>query len=49
MKICKVEGCGNKVKAKELCCKHYEQIRRHGKIITCTQVTKEGKIIRFRG
>lgn len=49
MKICKIEGCESKVKAKELCCKHYAQVRKWGKIITCTQVTAEGKIIRFKG
>ena len=32
MKICKVEGCNNKYYAKGYCEKHYNQIRKHGKI-----------------
>lgn len=31
-KICKVEGCSGNVQAKDLCSKHYKQLRRHGKI-----------------
>lgn len=32
MKICKVEGCNNKHKAKGYCAKHYMQQRQYGKI-----------------
>ena len=32
MKICCIEGCNNKVKAKGYCNKHYIQIRKYGKI-----------------
>ena len=28
--ICKVEGCDKKVYSKELCNRHYNQVRRHG-------------------
>jgi hypothetical protein len=28
--ICQVEGCGDKVLAKNYCCKHYYQYKRHG-------------------
>jgi len=28
--ICQVEGCGDKVLAKNYCCKHYYQFKRHG-------------------
>ena len=34
--ICKVEGCTNKVVAKGLCSKHYNQLRRYGKIFKYT-------------
>ena len=33
MKICKVEGCNGKHKAKGYCNKHYKQLLRHGKIL----------------
>lgn len=33
MKKCSVEGCNNKHYGKGYCRKHYDQIRRHGKII----------------
>lgn len=32
MKECSIEGCHNKVIAKELCSKHYTQLRKYGKI-----------------
>ncbi len=31
-KVCQVEGCGGKVLAKNYCCKHYYQFKRHGRI-----------------
>lgn len=31
-KTCTVKGCNNKVKAKNLCCKHYEHMRLYGHI-----------------
>lgn len=32
--MCKIEGCTNdKILAKGLCCKHYKQMYRHGKIV----------------
>lgn len=35
--MCSVEGCNNeKILAKGLCCKHYKQIYRHGKIFSRT-------------
>ena len=33
---CNIEGCGNKVKAKGMCCKHYAQFKRHGCILKRT-------------
>ena len=30
MKVCKVEGCGKKVKGYGLCIKHYHKLKRHG-------------------
>lgn len=39
-KICKVEDCNNIVLAKGYCSKHYNQIRRHGKIIENKNVNK---------
>lgn len=32
MKKCKIEGCENKIKSDDLCCKHYQQIQKFGKI-----------------
>ena len=32
MKICKVEGCNNKVHGKGYCNKHYRQFKRYGEI-----------------
>jgi hypothetical protein len=34
--MCKVKGCDRKLFAKELCCKHYCQMRREGRIIERT-------------
>lgn len=31
-KMCSVPGCGNKVIARDLCYKHYQQLRRTGQI-----------------
>ena len=39
MKICKIEGCSNKHHAKGYCKKHYEQIRKYGKILERTMQT----------
>ena len=36
MKICSVEGCNNKVKAKGYCNKHYDQHRKYGHILDRT-------------
>lgn len=33
MKVCKVEGCNNKVHGNGYCGRHYKQIRKYGKII----------------
>ena len=33
MKICSVEGCDKKVYCKNMCEKHYRQIKKHGRII----------------
>lgn len=33
MSKCKVEGCNNKVHGKGYCSKHYQQFKRHGKIL----------------
>ena len=32
MEKCKIEGCENKIKSDGLCCKHYQQIQKFGKI-----------------
>ena len=41
MRTCSVEGCNGKIKAHGYCNKHYEQWRRHGKIL---KMTKNGKV-----
>lgn len=38
MKICKIEGCNNKHNAKGYCKKHYEQIRRYGRITNKNEI-----------
>lgn len=44
--MCKIENCNNKVLAKGLCSKHYNQIRNHGKILE--QTTREpNKIVKY--
>lgn len=40
MKTCKVEGCENTVCKKGYCSKHYQQMRRCGKILTMTKFDK---------
>ncbi|PHE64132.1 hypothetical protein COF68_04590 [Bacillus toyonensis] len=32
VQLCKVTGCSGTVTAKELCSKHYQQTRKHGRI-----------------
>jgi len=36
IKICKVKGCNQKFYAKEYCKRHYDQMRKHGKILNRT-------------
>jgi len=36
MKICKINGCGRKHLSKGYCSKHYQQVRKHGKILKRT-------------
>ena len=33
MRKCEVEGCNNNYHAKGYCCKHYYQVKKHGKVI----------------
>ena len=40
MKECRIEGCESKVLAKELCNKHYLQVRKHGKTFTSKKEQK---------
>ena len=45
-KVCTIENCNNKIFAKGLCSKHYNQIRRHGKILEQTS-REANKIIKY--
>lgn len=47
MKICEVEGCHCKVKAKGYCSKHYTQLLRYGKVFNKTIKDKTNKIIQY--
>lgn len=44
MVMCKVEGCNNKSIAKDLCSKHYTQLRRYGKIFKYSYKDKTNHI-----
>lgn len=43
--ICNIEKCQNEIHAKGLCCKHYLQLTRHGKIFNRTRFDKNEIII----
>ena len=44
MNNCKIEGCENEVFAKNFCYKHYNQLRKYGKILTCSRSDKANHI-----
>ena len=45
MKLCSVENCNRKYYAKELCRKHYQQFKIHGKVLKRTKYDKNEFII----